>query len=176
MKRQQLVQIEEFLNRHRTSGHGTRAAPPQEVRLQKVDISEALRNRQMGESLYSMILGFLERIEGTQFRRKSGGLNEAAFYKYARIEKNTWSNIRLGNTTPQKETMLKLVIALRLNEQEAVALLAKASYGFNDTDLRDMVILACIDTNCYEIETVYEILEEYADDGPGRLRRFRNIY
>ena len=82
----------------------------------------------------------------------------------------------MGETLPQKETMLKLVIALRLNEADATKLLSKASCSFNDTDLRDMVILACIDVCCYDIETVYDILEEYADDGPNRPRRFKNIY
>lgn len=144
--------------------------------MEKVDISQALNARKPGESLYDTVLKYLERKGGRAFRRKNGEINEPAFYKYARIEKSSWSRIRLGETLPHKETMLKLVIALGLNEEEAAGLLAKASCSFNDTDLRDMVILACIDVRCYDIETVYELLEEYADGGPGKPRRFKNIY
>lgn len=142
----------------------------------KVDISEALSARKPGVSLYDSIMAYVRRLGCRSFQRKNGDINEASFYKYARIEKSSWSRIRLGEVLPQKETMLKLVIALRLNEEEAEGLLAKASLSFNDTDLRDMVILSCLDVGCYDIETVYEILEEYADNGPGKPRRFKNIY
>lgn len=144
--------------------------------VQRERIAAALQSREPGESLYEMTLRLLRRLNNPVFRRKSGELNEAAFYKYARIEKNTWSNIRLGSTVPRKETVLKLVIALQLSEAEASALLAKASWSFSDTDPRDAVILACIDVGCYDIETVYDTLEEYAHSDPNQPRRFKNIY
>ena len=175
MTNQLLIQIEERVNRRFRTAFVSQTAEQADT-LAKVDISGALSNRAQGESLYDTTLRYLRRLDRAEFRRKNCSVNEASFYKYARIEKSTWSHIRLGETLPQKETMLKLVIALRLNEADATKLLSKASCSFNDTDLRDMVILACIDVCCYDIETVYDILEEYADDGPNRPRRFKNIY
>ncbi len=173
--RRLLTRIEEYVNVHYHPAPDDIAASLPDV-LEKVDISQALQHHSPGESLYDTTMRYLRRLDNPAFLRKNGEINEAAFYKYARIEKSNWSRIRLGEAFPRKETLLKLVIALHLNEKDASTLLSKASCSFNDTDLRDMVILACLDIRCYDIETIYEILEEYADNGPDRPRRFKNIY
>lgn len=124
-------------------------------------------------SLYDTILHYIKRLNNPDFFSKLGNIKEAAFYEYALIDKSTWSSIKYNTIIPSKKTLLKLVIALRLNETEAKDLLRKGSNSFDLKDMRDQVILALIDIKCYDITDVYEVLEEYRNKGP---KKFDNIY
>lgn len=139
----------------------------------KPSLEQALLNHPKGESLYDTVLKYIARMRNPYFIKKSGKLDEAGFYTYARIDKNTWSNLRWGKTLPKKETLLKLIIALRLNMDEANKLMHKASNSLTDIDPRDRIIMALIDIRCYDIEDVYEILEDYGKNG---AQPFKNIY
>lgn len=114
------------------------------------------------------------------YGKENGSIDYASFYKHARITKTTWSNLRVwsadatGNM-PKKETLLKIVIGLRLNPREADQLMEKASNRMNYNDLRDRVIMACMYRNIYDPEDVYEVLEYFAA-GDKKKRRFKNIY
>lgn len=136
-------------------------------------IQEKKKIAEEEESLYEMIKRYIKRLGRPEFYRKNGELNEAAFYRYAWIDKSTWSDIRWEKIVPQKKTLLKLVIALELNEEEAVELLRKGSSCFNIRDPRDQIILALIDIKCYDYQAVYDVLEEYRLNG---ARPFENIY
>ncbi|MBR6777618.1 MAG: hypothetical protein IKM27_07715 [Clostridia bacterium] len=125
------------------------------------------------ESLYDVIIRYVERINDIRFYFKNGAVNDAAFYRYACLDKSTWSDLKYGLIVPKKKTLLKLVIALRLNEEEAVDLMRRGSNSFDPKDMRDQIILSLIDLKCYEIEDVYEVLEEYRSKGN---QKFENIY
>jgi len=139
----------------------------------KVDLSDALQRYPEGESLYDLICRFVRRLRCPYFVKKSGKLDEAGFYTYACIDKNTWSNIRHNRTLPSKETLLKLVFALQLDRSEADLLLQKASNGLSDADPRDRIVMALLDIACYDIGEVYEVMEEYGKHG---AKPFPNIY
>lgn len=138
-----------------------------------VRIQEKRMIAEKEEGLYEMIRRYINRLGRPEFYRKNGELNEAAFYRYAWIDKSTWSDIRWEKIIPQKKTLLKLVIALELNEEEASELLRKGSSCFNIRDPRDQIILALIDIKCYNYQDVYDVLEEYRLNG---TRPFENIY
>lgn len=116
-----------------------------------------------------------------RFVKKSGKLDYAGFYEYARISKTTWSHLRIwsedhtGNQ-PSKETLLKIVIGLKLTPEEANELMTKASNSLNYYDFRDRVIMACMHKNIYAPEDIYEILEYFSKTENGTGRRFQNIY
>ena len=164
-----LVKIEEYLNNHpllKTGGITTEKIDPR--------IKRAVEEIESGqESLYEFLCRWLEK---RHWVKKSGKLDEGGFYKYAMIDKNTWSNIRWSIGFPSKETLLKLIIALRLNEQEAQVLMRKGSGALNPLDPRDRVILALIDIKCYDIDDVYEVLEEYGKHPAKPEDAFNNIY
>ena len=113
MDKKLMIKIEEYLNNL-----------PQRNAVQKVDpdihaaLEEAIKNRTdvvSKESLYDFLCNQLRR---QHFVKKSGLLDEAGFYTYAQISSNTWSNIRWGNGNPSKETLLKLIIALKMDEDD----------------------------------------------------------
>lgn len=165
-----LIKVEEYLNSHPVSEQTgisfKEKIPPR--------IKAAIENRQTEqESFYDFLCKWLER---RKWVKKSGKLDEAGFYQYAMIDKNTWSNIRWNKGRPSQETLLKLVIGLRLNEQEANELMRKGSGVLNPLDPRDRIILALIDIKCYDIIDVYEVLEEYGKNAADPEKRFANIY
>lgn len=125
------------------------------------------------DSLYDVVIRYIKRLNNENFFKKNGEVNDAAFYRYACIDKSTWSDLKYSQVVLKKKTLLKLVIALRLNEEEAEDLLRRGSSGFDPKDIRDQIILALIDIRCYEIEDVYEVLEEYRKKGK---QKFQNIY
>ena len=168
MNKKLMVQIEEALNK-----------TGRPVLVQKLDvelhasIAQALQNRKECKEenrLYDFLIG---KLRAQKFVKKSGLLDEAGFYTYAGISSNTWSNIRLGKGTPNKETLLKLIIGLRMDQDEAHLLMLLGHNELRMSDPRDRVILALIDIRCYDIYTVYDVLEEYGKNG---AQPFKNIY
>lgn len=161
------AKIEEALTR--------RAAMP--VNMQKVDIrieQAVLAREKRAEAsgtLYTYVCAMI--LRQPRFVKKSGKPDESGFYAYARIDKTTWSNLRWGLRIPSKETLLKLVFALRLKEDEARELMTRGSNSLNDSDPRDRIVLALLDIGCYDIESVYDVLEEYGTNG---AHPFKNIY
>lgn len=154
-----------------------RRAAREEMRIGKVspqvEAAVKLREKRASDagSLYDYVRERMRRQP--RFVKKNGQPDEAGFYAYARIDKSTWSSLRWNQRLPSKETLLKLVIALRLNEEEANELMRRGSNSLNESDPRDRVILALLDIACYEIEDVYDVLEEYGTNG---AQPFKNIY
>ena len=136
-------------------------------------IGQRFRTMEQEDSLYDVVVRYVKRLNDIRFYFKNGEVNDAAFYRYACIDKSTWSDLKHSLIVPKKKTLLKLVIALRLNEREAVDLMRRGSNSFDPKDMRDQIILSLIDLSCYEIEDVYEVLEEYRNKGP---QKFENIY
>lgn len=168
MDKELIIQIEEHFNNL-----------SQCVSVQKVDpglqtaIEEAIRNRIDAGTDGSLYDFLCDQLRKQHFVKKSGLLDEAGFYTYAQISSNTWSNIRWGNGVPSKETLLKLIIGLKMNEEDASELMRRGGNALKMSDPRDRVILALIDIRCYDIYTVYDILEEYGRKG---RHTFANIY
>lgn len=169
MKTDRLLQVEAALARREK-----RAQQPCFGKVSQ-QVQEAVRQREKkattAGSLYSYVQEQMRRQ--VRFVKKNGALDEAGFYAYARIDKSTWSGLRWNLRNPSKETLLKLVFALRLTEAEANELMKRGSNSLNESDPRDLVVLALLDIGCYDIEDVYDVLEEYGTNG---AHPFKNIY
>ena len=173
MKAAFLLEVEEAIAR-RASRMPVYDQPSQKVDPQVARLVELrMVHGQKEATLYEKILEYIRRLNNPAFFRKNGEIKESGFYKYAYIDKSTWSELRWNIVVPKKKTLLKLVIALRLNEEEAVDLLRRGSNSFNPKDLRDQIILALIDLQCYNPDEVYAVLEEYRLHGS---QKFENIY
>lgn len=173
-----LIAVEEHLNRPKRG----RDIPPAAV-LQKVDPSVMTfidsrlesggheRKRSVKEpTIYEDAIRYIKRLNDPRFLRKSGGVKEATFYQYAYIDKSTWSDMKWEKITPSKKTLLKLILALRLSEEEAVALLAKGKNAFDPEDAQDQVILALVEMQSEQyklsVDDMVEILDYYRANGP----------
>lgn len=169
-------EVEEVLQR-RKKQHTCDWGQDETTQKVSLEIARSVEDRrkkaEQEETLDEVIIRHIRRLNNRNFYRKNGELKESAFYKYAYIDKSTWSELRRKKIVPKKKTLLKLVIALRLNEEDAIDLLRRGSSSFDPRDMRDQIILALIELKCYNPDDVYEVLEEYRLHGP---QPFENIY
>lgn len=106
---------------------------------------------------------------------KARGMKLSAFCNQAQIGKKAWEPFQKNsqNAVTSQDTLLKLAIGLALPEEKAKDFLALVNSRF--VMLRDLVVLACIRCNIYEIGQLRDILDRYAnEDSPEP--RFRNLY
>lgn len=168
-RKTQIWQVEEALNRKNRSDLSVSVKTLEK----RIEIDDAIRRRGRKQSAVDYVLQMLPE---RGFRLANGDADWVRFYKYARIEADVWSTFSSGAHQPSKETLLKIIIGLRLNEEEACELLSLAGNGFRGDDKRDNVILACMECGYYKVEDVYEILEEYGGVVVNGKRLFPNIY
>jgi hypothetical protein len=162
-----LLRVEESIN----------SMPPApdaiEGRFYKIDVSGALSSLPERKTAFEYVE---EKLIWKGFAKKSGKPDIRGFYNYAQINEDTWSDFRTGIRPSSKETLYKIIIALRLNLEQADEFLSLAGRGFRNEDFRDKVIRACIYTGVYDIDDVYEVLETYGNQLVFGKPRFKNIY
>ena len=117
-------------------------------------------------TLYDDIIAYIKRLGVKDYLRRNGEVKEATFYQRAYIDKSTWSDIKWDKINPSKKTILKLIIALELNEKESEEMLRKCKERFEYDNIQDQIILAIIKIRTkrkLEIEEVKDILFEYQE-------------
>lgn len=141
------------------------------------EYSKAEETKDGTTRLYSIVIGYVMRLDNGRFLKRNGKVSETRFYEYARIDKSTWSEMKRGTVVTSKKTLLKLIIALELDEAEATALLQVMGSGFYPNDPQDQVVQAIIDLrkNGFEItvDDAIEILYDYSQIGS---KPFVSIY
>ena len=121
-------------------------------------------------TLYEDITIFIRKLDNPRFIRKNKTVHDAEFYKYACIDDSTWSDIKNNKITPSKKTLLKLIIALKLNRQEAEEILKKCGKRFDPCDIQDQVILAVLDLwdtydlSVWDVEDILFYYQEIYND------------
>jgi len=89
----------------------------------------------------------------------SRNLSETEIYKTANIDRRLFSKIRSDSAYhPQKQTILPLLIALRLNIDEAEDLLSRAGFALSPVNNDDVVYRFCIENRIYDLFIVNTLL------------------
>jgi hypothetical protein len=87
------------------------------------------------------------------------GLSEIKIYKDARIDRRLFSKIRSDTYYhPQKQTILPILIALRLNIDEAEDLLSRAGYTFSPSDRTDIIYRYCIENSIFDFNVIDDLI------------------
>lgn len=90
---------------------------------------------------------------------KHGFDNAKELYKRAFISKQAFYKILSDKTyQPSLDTMVKLALALHLDNQECKYLLKKACYTLPSSSKRALVIRFCLDNKIYSIDKVNKLL------------------
>lgn len=90
---------------------------------------------------------------------KQQGISETECYKNANIDRRLFSKIRSDdNYKPKKDTVLAIIIGLKLNLDDAETLLECAGYSLSHSIRRDVVMEFIIKKQIYDINVVNEIL------------------
>lgn len=90
------------------------------------------------------------------------GLTDTEVYKKANVDRKLFSKIRCNpEYHPSKKTALALAIALELNLDQTVDLLARAEVALSPNRKFDVIIRYCIENRIYDIFEINAILFEY---------------
>ena len=81
------------------------------------------------------------------------------FYRPAGIDKRTYHNMKADYCyKPSKKTAIRCCIALKLNSEEAEALLKLAGYAFSPNDPDDLVVQFCLENGIWDIPGINYML------------------
>lgn len=90
------------------------------------------------------------------------GLTDPEVYKKANLDRKLFSKIRSSEAyLPKKKTVLALAIALELNMDETIDLMARAGLALNPNSRFDLIVGYCITHKIYNIFDINTYLFEY---------------
>lgn len=92
------------------------------------------------------------------------GLSDAEVYRRADIDRKLFSKIRCSEDyTPRKRTILALVVALRLNADDARDLLGSADYTLSNSSKTDVIVSFCLENEVYDMIEVNALLDHFGE-------------
>lgn len=90
------------------------------------------------------------------------GLSEVDVYKKANFDRRLFSKIRRDKDyTPNKSTILTLIIAMELNITEARELLSRAGYALSRARMEDVIVEFFISAKQYDFYIINEALQQH---------------
>ena len=107
---------------------------------------------EVGETFHEMLF----------LRIDMSGMTDVEVYKRANMDRKLFSKIRSNPAYhPRKNIVLALAIALRLNIEDTVDLLARAEYALSPGNKGDLIVRYFIERGVYDIKTINYALYEY---------------
>ena len=95
----------------------------------------------------------------------SKNLDEVAIYKKADVDRKLFSKIRTQpDYHPNKNTLLKLCLAMNLETKETEDLLSTAGYSLSRSMRSDLILRYCFTNHIFDVITVNQILDHYGEN------------
>lgn len=96
---------------------------------------------------------------------KYGFENASILYKKANISRQLWSSIISEKSHPSLNVCIKLVFALKMNNDECKLLLKKAGYTLSSSSEYALIIRYFIENSNYNLQELNEALSSYGYTG-----------
>lgn len=90
-------------------------------------------------------------------------IDEVEVYKRSHIDRKLFSKLRRKDYRPSKNTVLALIIGLRLNMDEAKELLSYAGFTFSPCEKTDLIVSFFLEKGKYNINDINEALYLYGE-------------
>ena len=91
-------------------------------------------------------------------------LDEVEVYKKADVDRKLFSKIRTQpDYHPNKNTLLKLCLAMNLNTDETENLLKSAGYSLSKSLRSDLILRYCFGHKIFDVTIVNQILDHYGE-------------
>jgi hypothetical protein len=91
-------------------------------------------------------------------------INEVKLYQHVMVSRSVFSKIRSSDAyQPDKDTVFKFAIGLRLNLEEGISFLASAGFNFKLSSYRDLVIRQCLETAKFDLLLVDQLLDQFKE-------------
>ena len=121
---------------------GIEGALQQEIKNAKIE----------GNLFYQTICYHIDRL---------GYKSDADFYNSINMLRQQFSRRRYASHTLSKKTVLWIIVALRLDYEQACDLLQKAGYRFRKGDMRDVILMYIFRNTTYDLYEVNQVLEHF---------------
>lgn len=96
--------------------------------------------------------------------------SNAEIYKAAGLDRRLFSKIQTDREyKPSKDTCVSLALALKLDEEKAKDLLAKAGYALSRSSKRDLIIEFFFRARQFDIDTVNAVLDKLGEKTLGKI-------
>ena len=94
----------------------------------------------------------------------SKNLDEVEIYKKADVDRKLFSKIRTKpDYHPNKNTLVKLCLAMNLETNETEDLLSTAGYSLSRSMRSDLILRYCFNHHIFDVITVNQILEHFGE-------------
>lgn len=124
-------------------------APAEKERVAGSDLFAFLSKHRMKESFSSRVLSYID----------WKGMKDSDVYKRANLDRKHFSKIRSKHDyKPTKRTALALAVALELNLDQTIDLLALAGFAFSPREKGDLIVQFFIEQGKYNIFEINEAL------------------
>ncbi len=91
-------------------------------------------------------------------------INEVKLYQHVMVSRSVFSKIRSIDTyQPDKDTVFKFAIGLRLNLEEGITFLASAGFNFKLSSNRDLIIRHCLELSKFDLLMVDQLLVDFKE-------------
>lgn len=128
--------------------------------LPKPPCTGGLQNSSLEELLGRDADTFSQKLTKLIIRK---AVDEVEVYKSSNIDRKLFSKLRRKDYRPSKNTVLALIIGLKLDMEEAKELLSYAGFTFSPCEKTDIIVSFFIESRNYDIDTVNTALFHYGE-------------
>ncbi len=118
-----------------------------------------------------LVMKYIKELDDERYFKKNGEVKTTPFHEDAFVGADSWAALMNGEQC-EKETALRIVMALKLNEANANKLLKSTGWFLSVNDERDVVLMALMALGEYRPTVIYHILEHERE----KNKKIKNIY